>query len=838
MSQEEYIKCKYHSKKKAKKFCIKCKEFICNACAIDMHSIHMNDIKSLNLLYANEVNKIDNKANSPTVSEEIKEKIDFFMFLLNFNKNDNNDCTIKIIDIFDDYLSDIIECKNYIKNIIRNRKSKIEEAISDSDKAIADIQNKIAMRTMKDIEFINKINLLNEKMNRETNIDELCEVYIQYDNLIDDVVKDRTIFSQYKKRNKIEKVVKEYNDILLKEIEPKMKIIEETIKEIYKSIEENEQNIKIKVEEIIKEKEEVNLAQQQQYEKIIEIKEPDVQPQEIVKEIKRESIKEEKVIKEGKEYNSSNNNNINNNNNNKPQVHQREQFEKIPMQDEVLRNTIGEPSIKKLITNVFGVQLKTVPKGNNNPQKQNTINTAEPIKQNEPPKPTTQIPKKPSNNSLKKVDKTDNDEELEFNPPKIEMHKKMSSELKFDELDLNKKSSNTNIENYDYILESEIVSDNHLIDGDDFIENNTIINQIRSIPSIKSSSSKSKENTIETKPRQDSTTTPPKKTSIASIEKTSKVKELLSLISNKASQKEIKNLVQSMQWTDKNMISLLLFGQNCKTAYSFNPYTKTIEEIEIETEDKDYKTPSGYHCINIPPFVYLSGGKNDKNMELDTIYQFVRIGDKKFSLNQLGLMFDKRSFHTSIYIPKRNSLCFISGSRLKTAELFNLDTKAQSSLPLLNSSRERSCACVLNDLYLYVFFGFDRTKSKYVTTIEKINLNKGKMWETISIPGNQNILKKQGFACLNYTVDFKKGILIVGGINSLRNECREVLFYNPDNSTISLHNNLLPENASFTHQIFLNCENDIDNKFYNITDTFHGIIFNKTEGTFETLAAK
>ena len=112
------------------------------------------------------------------------------------------------------------------------------------------------------------------------------------------------------------------------------------------------------------------------------------------------------------------------------------------------------------------------------------------------------------------------------------------------------------------------------------------------------------------------------------------------------------------------------------------------------------------------------------------------------------------------------------------------------------------------------------------------------MWETISIPGNQNILKKQGFACLNYTVDFKKGILIVGGINSLRNECREVLFYNPDNSTISLHNNLLPENASFTHQIFLNCENDIDNKFYNITDTFHGIIFNKTEGTFETLAAK
>ena len=832
MSQEEYIKCKYHSNKKAKKFCIKCKEFICNACAIDKHSIHVNDIKSLNLLYANEVNKIDNNANSPTVSKEIKEKIDFFMFLLNFNKNDSNDCTLTIIDIFDDYLSDIVECKNYIKNIIRNRKGIIDEAISDSDKAIADIQNKIAKRTMKDIEFINKINVLNEKMNRETNIDELCEVYIQYDNLIDEVVKDSKILTQYKRRNKIDKVVKEYNDILMKEIEPKMKIIEETIKEIYKGIEENEKNIKMKVEEIIKEKEEV-VSQQQQYEKIIERKkEPDVvQPQPKVKEVKRESIKEEKIIKEGKENSSSNNNN-----NNKPQVHPKEQFEKIPIQDEVLRNTIGEPSIKKLITNVFGVQLKTVPKGHNIPQKQQTM--AEPIKQNEPPKTADQIPKQPSTNSLKKVDKTDNDEELEFNPPKIEMHKKMSSELKLDELDLNKKSSNTNLENYDFILESEIVSDNHLIDGDDFNENNTIINQIRSIPSIKSSSSKSKENTIETKPRQDSTTTPPKKTSIANIEKTSKVKELLSLVSNKASQKEIKNLVNSMQWTDKNMISLLLFGQNCKTAYSFNPYTKIIEEIEIETDDKDYKTPSGYHCINIPPFVYLSGGKNEKNMELDTIYQFVRIGDKKFSLKQLGLMFDKRSFHTSIYIPKRNSLCFISGSRLKTAEMFNLDTKAQSSLPLLNSSRERSCACVLNDLYLYVFFGFDRTKSKYVTTIEKINLNKGKMWETISIPGNQNILKKQGFACLNYTVDFKKGILIVGGINSLRNECREVLFYNPENSTISLHNNLLPENASFTHQIFLNCENDIDNKFYNITDTFHGIIFNKSDGTFESLALK
>ena len=45
--------------------------------------------------------------------------------------------------------------------------------------------------------------------------------------------------------------------------------------------------------------------------------------------------------------------------------------------------------------------------------------------------------------------------------------------------------------------------------------------------------------------------------------------------------------------------------------------------------------------------------------------------------------------------------------------------------------------------------------------------------EVVNLFGNQNILKKQSFACIPLIRDGQKGILIIGGINSLRNETKD-----------------------------------------------------------------
>ena len=95
------------------------------------------------------------------------------------------------------------------------------------------------------------------------------------------------------------------------------------------------------------------------------------------------------------------------------------------------------------------------------------------------------------------------------------------------------------------------------------------------------------------------------------------------------------------------------------------------------------------------------------------------------------------------------------------------------TFPSLNISREKCSACVINEKYLYVFFGFDRTKNKFEISIERIVVQDPMSWEMINIAGNQNILKKQSFSCIPLTRDEQSGVIITGGINSLRNETKE-----------------------------------------------------------------
>ena len=50
--------------------------------------------------------------------------------------------------------------------------------------------------------------------------------------------------------------------------------------------------------------------------------------------------------------------------------------------------------------------------------------------------------------------------------------------------------------------------------------------------------------------------------------------------------------------------------------------------------------------------------------------------------------------------------------------------------------------------------------------------------ETINLFGTQQLLKKQSFACISFIKDNQKGVIITGGINSLRNESKETVHIN------------------------------------------------------------
>ena len=215
-----------------------------------------------------------------------------------------------------------------------------------------------------------------------------------------------------------------------------------------------------------------------------------------------------------------------------------------------------------------------------------------------------------------------------------------------------------------------------------------------------------------------------------------------------------------------------------------------------------------------------------------SVQRIQRTGQNNFKIDGITELKQGRSNHCTIYIQNINSLIFISGSRIKSCEKYSITKDKMDSFPSLKVSRERCCACLINEKYVYVFFGFDRSKNKFETSIERIFISDAMSWETINLSGNQNILKKQNFSCIPYIKDNKKGVIVVGGINSLRNETKETVFIDLDSNKAESYNQL-PSNSSFTNSYF----NGFDkysccNELINISNEFNVIRFNLDNNNF------
>ena len=154
------------------------------------------------------------------------------------------------------------------------------------------------------------------------------------------------------------------------------------------------------------------------------------------------------------------------------------------------------------------------------------------------------------------------------------------------------------------------------------------------------------------------------------------------------------------------------------------------------------------------------------------------------------------------------------------------------SFPGLKISREKCCACLLNEKYLYVFFGFDRTKNKFETSIEKIYIHDAMSWEMINLSGNLNIFKKQSFACIPIVRDSQKGVIITGGINSLRNESKETVHINIEKNKAEVFSPL-PTNSSFTNSYFVYFDKyALTNEIFNISNEYNVIKYNLDKNEF------
>ena len=306
-----------------------------------------------------------------------------------------------------------------------------------------------------------------------------------------------------------------------------------------------------------------------------------------------------------------------------------------------------------------------------------------------------------------------------------------------------------------------------------------------------------------------------------------KLEIIRNLIKNGSKNKlQLQNLLSEIPWEERGKVELMSIDHKNSSIHIYNEFLNKIEEIKT-----NLKIPMHSNYINLPPYLYLSGGKvNGKDSA--SVQRIQRIGQNNFKVEEIAQLKQGRSNHCTIYIQSINCLFFISGSRIKSCEKYSFTKEKMESFPGLKTSREKCCACLINEKYLYVFLGFDRTKNKFETSIEKIFINDAMSWETINLTGNQNILKKQNFSCIPYEKNKQKGVIVVGGINSLRNETKETVFINLETNKADLFNPL-PANSSFTNSYFTTFGNySCFNEMINISNEFNVVKFNLDTNNF------
>ena len=268
-------------------------------------------------------------------------------------------------------------------------------------------------------------------------------------------------------------------------------------------------------------------------------------------------------------------------------------------------------------------------------------------------------------------------------------------------------------------------------------------------------------------------------------------------------------------WKERGLFELIFPVEDETCISLYNPYINKIEEVDLQT---DKKFPINHAIFYKLPYVYISGGKyktSEGLEELDSFYALRREGPKIFEKIMLPKMLETKSNHCLFEIPYINSICALGGNNSKDVEIYNLEDKRWDNLPQLNCIREGASCCIINDTFLYCFFGYDTENSSYLTSIEKYDLVYKGDWELLNPYGNKSFMKKKFSGCVKYRKNFEENIYIVGGINVLNSESKDCLIYDEKNNTIEKKSDFtLPYKSSFNSCSFVMLPNGL---YYNLS---------------------
>ena len=181
--------------------------------------------------------------------------------------------------------------------------------------------------------------------------------------------------------------------------------------------------------------------------------------------------------------------------------------------------------------------------------------------------------------------------------------------------------------------------------------------------------------------------------------------------------------------------------------------------------------------------LYFSGGEKEQSYEVEeksTQYnEFISIdltklssNNDKLEINQLPNLNVPRTWHSMIFVPNKY-IFIVGGSNTKTVELYDMEEKKLTKDSELNEERCEATLCLVNNIYLYAFYGFFLHKD-YNNSIERCNLLKEeRKWEDIYAVEKSALRFKPSFFAISY---FKNDLLLIGGNDAGEEERYDYLY--------------------------------------------------------------
>ena len=181
--------------------------------------------------------------------------------------------------------------------------------------------------------------------------------------------------------------------------------------------------------------------------------------------------------------------------------------------------------------------------------------------------------------------------------------------------------------------------------------------------------------------------------------------------------------------------------------------------------------------------LYFSGGEKEQSYEVEEksaqYNEFISIdltklssNNDKLEINQLPNLNVPRTWHSMIFVPNKY-IFIVGGSNTKTVELFDMEEKKLTKDSELNEERCEATLCLVNNIYLYAFYGFFLHKD-YNNSIERCNLLKEeRKWEDIYAVEKSALRFKPSFFAISY---FKNDLLLIGGNDAGEEERYDYLY--------------------------------------------------------------